>query len=68
MPQTSLPVASPAKIKAGVKPIMFTPAPFSCKRNGRKVRKAIRVAPSITPIAARDQKQSLWKTVQSKKY
>src|ERR1700719_1442380 len=43
-PHTSLPAAPPAKTSVKATPISGRPAPFERNRNGRKVRKPIRVA------------------------
>src|SRR5690242_15909859 len=52
-PHTSLPAAPPAKTSVRATPISGSPAPFDCNRNGKKVRKPIRVALSITPIVSK---------------
>jgi hypothetical protein len=48
-----LPAAPPAKTSVRATPISEIPAPFDRNRNGRNVRKPIRVALSITPIVSR---------------
>ena len=46
---TSLPAAPPANTRVSAKPIVGRLAPFAVSTNGRNVRKAMRVALSITP-------------------
>ena len=48
--QTSLPAAPPANTSVSAKPTVGRLAPFAVSTNGRNVRKAMRVALSITPI------------------
>ena len=55
-PQTSFPAAPPAKTNVSATPISESPAPFARNKNGRKVRKPIRVALSIMPMASRRRK------------
>ncbi len=52
-PQANLPAAPPAKSSAIAVPIPATDEPFAISANGRKVRKPVRVALSIMPIAVR---------------
>ena len=47
--QTSLPAAPPANTNVSAKPTVGRLAPLAVSTNGRKVRKAMRVALSITP-------------------
>jgi hypothetical protein len=64
-PHTSLPAAPPAKTSVRATPISESPAPFDRSRNGRKVRKPIRVALSMTPIVSRRGKPLRSSLVQS---
>ena len=48
--QTSLPAAPPANTSVSARPTVGRLAPLAVSTNGRKVRKAMRVALSITPI------------------
>ena len=51
--QTSLPAAPPTNTSVSASPTVGSDAPFAVSRNGRKVRKPMRVAESITPIDSR---------------
>src|SRR5258708_7682357 len=64
-PHTSLPAAPPAKTIVKASPISGSPAPLDCNRNGRNVRKPMRVALSITPIVSRRGKPLRSSLVQS---
>src|SRR5437867_1410058 len=50
-PHTNLPVAPPANTSANASPTPPTPRPLAIRMNGMKVRKPVRVALSIMPIA-----------------
>ena len=50
-PHTNFPVAPPANTSANARPTPPTPRPLAMRMNGMKVRKPVRVALSIMPIA-----------------
>ena len=50
--QTSLPAAPPANTSVSESPTVGRLAPFASSTNGRKIRKPMRVALSIMPIAS----------------
>ncbi len=60
-PHANLPTAPPAKVSARARPTDSTAAPLAMRRNGRKVRKPVRVPPSMTPMA-----ESAWKPRRSR--
>ncbi len=50
--QTSFPTAPPANTSVSAMPITGRLAPLAVRMNGKKVRKPMRVAESITPIVS----------------